>query len=78
MLVVSMPGVKSRYLGGSGRSSAARMVFWLAVRLERWATRPSSVARVDQVHAVEFLAQVAPGVAGGGFGGADQQQCQPI
>jgi hypothetical protein len=31
----------------------------------------------DQVHAVEFVAQVAPGVAGAGFGDPDEQQCQP-
>ena len=31
----------------------------------------------DQVHAVEFVAQVAPGVAGAGFGHADEKQCQP-
>ena len=29
------------------------------------------------MHAVEFVAQVAPGVAGAGFGDADEQQCQP-
>lgn len=28
----------------------------------------------DQMHAVEFLAQVAPGVAGGGFGDPHEQQ----
>lgn len=31
----------------------------------------------DRVHAVEFVAQVAPGVAGSGFGDPDEQQCQP-
>ena len=31
----------------------------------------------DQVHAVEFVAQVAPGVAGAGFRDADEKQCQP-
>src|SRR4051812_21830774 len=30
-----------------------------------------------QVHAVELVAQVAPGVAGGGLGEADEQQGQP-
>src|SRR5687767_3973777 len=31
----------------------------------------------DQVHAGEFVAQVAPGVAGAGFRGPDGQQRQP-
>lgn len=31
----------------------------------------------DQVHPVEFVAQVAPGVAGGGLGDADEKQRQP-
>lgn len=31
----------------------------------------------DQVHAVEFVAQVAPGITGAGFGDPDEQQCQP-
>jgi hypothetical protein len=31
----------------------------------------------DQVHAVEFVTQVAPGVAGAGFGDPDEKQCQP-
>ena len=31
----------------------------------------------DQVHAVEFVTQVAPGVAGAGFRDADEKQCQP-
>lgn len=31
----------------------------------------------DLVHAVEFVAEVAPGVAGGGLGDADEQQGEP-
>jgi len=31
----------------------------------------------DQVHAVEFVAQVAPGVAGAGFRDTDEKQCEP-
>jgi hypothetical protein len=31
----------------------------------------------DQVHAVQFVAQVAPGVTGAGFGDPDKKQCQP-
>ena len=31
----------------------------------------------DQVHAVEFLTQVAPGVAGPSFRDAGEKQCQP-
>lgn len=43
----------------------------------RWATVPSFGGERDEVHAVEFVAQVAPGVAGFGFGDAEQQQRQP-
>jgi hypothetical protein len=32
---------------------------------------------VAEVHTVEFVAQVAPGVAAGGFGEANEQQGQP-
>src|SRR6185312_5810234 len=38
---------------------------------------PVGCGQGDQVHAVEFVAQVAPGVAGGGFGDAEQQQREP-
>ena len=31
----------------------------------------------DQVHAVEFVAQVAPGVAGSVLGDTDEKQCKP-
>jgi hypothetical protein len=43
------------------------MVLCLLVRAKRCATRPSAVAKVIRVHAVEFVTQVAPGVAGAGF-----------
>ena len=53
------------------------MVFWLAVLVVRCATRPSAVARGDQVRAVEFVTQVAPGVVGGVLGDTDEKQCEP-
>jgi hypothetical protein len=31
----------------------------------------------DQVHAVEFVTQVAPGVVGGVLGDTDEKQCEP-
>ncbi len=37
-------GCQVEIFGGSGRSSAARMVFWSAVLVVRCATRPSAVA----------------------------------
>ena len=58
-------GVKSKNLGGSktsrlpGRRVGAGMI-WL-----HWAMPPWLVARVTKRHAVQFVAQVAPGVAGG-------------
>jgi len=70
-------GVRSRYLGGSGRLTAARMVFWSLVRAERWATRPSAVAKVTRCAAGRVRGEVAPGVAGAGFRDAGEQQCQP-
>ena len=52
------------------------MVLCPLVRAERWATRPGG-GEGDQVHAVEFVTQVTPGVAGAGFRDADEKQCQP-
>jgi len=69
--------VKSKNRGGSGSSSAARIVLWPGVVAERCATWPSAVARGDQVHPVELVAQVAPGVPGGVLDDPDQQQRQP-
>ena len=53
------------------------MVFWSPVRAERWATRPSAVARVTRCmrsSSWRRLRQVSPVR---GFGDADEQQCQP-
>ena len=53
------------------------MVFWSPG--EGRALRDAAVGggEGDQVHAVKFVAQVAPGVAGAGFRDPDEKQCQP-
>ena len=53
------------------------MVFWALVVLGALCDVAVGGGEGDQVHAVEFVAQGAPGVAGGGFGDAHQQQRQP-
>src|SRR3954451_12520047 len=47
-------GVKSKKRGGSGRSRAVRITFCPGVSIDRWATVPEPVARV------ELYPQVAP------------------
>ncbi len=73
----SVGTVKSKNRGGSGSSSAVRMVRCPAVG--GGALRVVSVGggEGDQVHPVEFVADVAPGVAGGVLGHADQQERKP-
>jgi hypothetical protein len=53
------------------------MVCWPGVAVVRWAICPALVARVTRVHAVEFVADVAPGVAGGVLDHPQEQQRQP-
>ena len=70
--------VKSKNFGGSCRPRACKIACWPGVVAERCLAVGGGEG--DQVHAVEFVAEVAPGVAGGVVGvvgDADQQQRQP-
>lgn len=49
------------------------MVLCPAVRVVRWATVPSWVARGDLVETVELVTDVAPGVVGGVLHHPDEQ-----
>ncbi len=72
-----LAAVKSKNRGGSGSLSAARIVFCPAVRAVRLRDLPVGGGQGDQVHAVEFLPDVAPGAVGGVLDHPQEQQGEP-